>query len=125
VDSKGSQPYIHMYPFSSKLPIPSRLPCNIEQSSLCYSKLNTVISYLKGFLNLSFYFDIVLDLRNVARIIHKLFYTLHSDSSILKFYWTCFIFSHSSFLAPLLFFSPRTYSFFVLFCFLTESHLQA
>ena len=36
VNSEGTQPYIYMYPFSPQIPLPSRLPHNIEQSSLCY-----------------------------------------------------------------------------------------
>ena len=35
VYSRATQPYIHMYPFSPKPQ--SRLPHNIEQSSLCYT----------------------------------------------------------------------------------------
>ena len=35
VDSKGTQPCIYMYPFFARLHIPSRLPHNFEQSSLC------------------------------------------------------------------------------------------
>ena len=32
---KGTQPYIYMYLFSLKTPLPSRLPHNIEPSSIC------------------------------------------------------------------------------------------
>ena len=35
MDSKGTQPYIYMYPFSPQTPLPSRLLHNIEQNSLC------------------------------------------------------------------------------------------
>ena len=34
-NSEGTQPYIYMYPFSPQTPLPSRLPQNIEQSSMC------------------------------------------------------------------------------------------
>ena len=37
VDRKGIQPSICIYRFSPKLPLPSRLPHNIEQRSLCYA----------------------------------------------------------------------------------------
>ena len=41
VKSKGTQPYINMYPFSPNTtnhprPMPSRLAHNIEQSFMCY-----------------------------------------------------------------------------------------
>ena len=38
VNTEGTQPYVHgyMYPFSSN-PLPSRLPHNTEQSSMCYT----------------------------------------------------------------------------------------
>ena len=35
VYSKGTLPYIYIYPFSPQTPLPSRLPQNIERSSLC------------------------------------------------------------------------------------------
>ena len=48
--SKGTQPYICMHPFSPKTSLPTRLPHNIEQTSLCYtvgpcwlSTLNTAV----------------------------------------------------------------------------------
>ena len=37
VNSQGTQPYVYMYPFFPKLPFPSRLPQNNEQSSICYT----------------------------------------------------------------------------------------
>ena len=36
VNTEGTQPHIYMYPFSPQIPLPSRLPYNTEQSSLCY-----------------------------------------------------------------------------------------
>ena len=50
MDSKGTQPSIHMYPFSPQTPLPSRLPHDIEQNCLCwtagpcgFSMLNTAV----------------------------------------------------------------------------------
>ena len=37
MNSEGTQPYINMYPFSPKTPLPSRLPHDIEQSFMCYT----------------------------------------------------------------------------------------
>ena len=37
MDSKGTQLYAYMYPFSPQTPLPSRLPHNMEQNSPCYT----------------------------------------------------------------------------------------
>ena len=50
VNSKRTLPYIYMYPFSLN-PLPSRLPHNIEQSSLCYAVSPCQLSILLLFLN--------------------------------------------------------------------------
>ena len=39
MNSEGTQLYIYMYPFS-QTPLPSRLPHNTEQSSICYIPYN-------------------------------------------------------------------------------------
>ena len=46
MDSKGTQPYKYMYSFS-QTPLPSRLPRNIEQSSLCYTVGTLMIIHFK------------------------------------------------------------------------------
>ena len=50
LNSTGTQPYIHMYPFSPT-PLPSRLPRDIKQSSLCC----TVGPFWLFILNLAMY----------------------------------------------------------------------
>ncbi|XP_025124147.1 uncharacterized protein LOC102405260 isoform X2 [Bubalus bubalis] len=41
---RGTQPYMYKYLFSL-IPLPSRLPHNIEQSSICYTEFYSVLSH--------------------------------------------------------------------------------
>ena len=61
VSGEQFQPCIYMYPFSPKLPSPSRLPRDIEQGSMCYtvgpcwlSILNTALCTCQFYASYSF-----------------------------------------------------------------------